>query len=340
MIRIELRGPQGVVRLANPSARQPALRMLHDRSLAGGVILEGENEPPPRVASAILQPRLAEWSRLPSQPVLVGRVDDGALVIDSDPPGGIPMGRYALRLSIADVVDTRQPVELVLDGGDSSASACLDVHLRSIEIFERLDAQIERACARSSVDGLAVDVWLRSPLVQARRKACLLNVLGVLRAHGFDGRYVANDEEPSLVTLLGIMQQVYVDRIVALVDRALDARLGTAPDSAVARDDQIHASHKGSLQRFSEALGWDWRRLRLHGFRFRSEPSMQVILAIPPSGDFALGEIDIDRANPKNDLVSALRHVLELFDDGIDHIELFPQLAQRADGRYIAYRPV
>lgn len=348
MIRITLQGTGGPLALSNPAWAGPHCRLETDPSRMTGVVRPGEQDVPPRVTRVQLASRHPDWHRLQSPPALVAGVDSGGcLVIDSDPPGRMLADDYWLGLEIDDVkIEDARRIPVRVPNTGSRVEVERTAEFRRIDVWrwEQVDAQIRQASARSQIDGSSVRDWLASDVPQARRQACLLNVLGSLRARRLDGAYDANGRSVSLVTKVVELQQVYVDRVVALVDPSLRHALDGARRDFVKPDDRIHSSHEESLRRYAGHHGWTWPpqdKVRgLHGYRFTGKPSMHIVLAIRSRDLPALAEIDIDRASPKDGLFSALTHVLELFDDGIDHIELYrDKLAEKPDARFIAFRP-
>lgn len=338
-IRIELRRSDGGL-----------LRLAEHTTFKRGLILAGENDPPPRRASVALNPRFG-WDRLPSRPEIAVRIEDGSMVVDSEPPGRLPIGRYRIGVEVDDVVVTppKKP-EVEVDGQgrgkDVVAFAAEPRRLPTLRPFDQFDGRIRAVCEANSIDGLRVPVWLEDEKPQARRKACLLNLLAALRARGDNGDFApAGSLGPSLVAKIRTLHQVHVDHLVTTVDPslfdALEKIVGPSKKRrrVVDADDLIHNSHKDALTDAAGALHLSGLT-RFKGYRWRGRPSMQVVLLVPEEGGAAevhLADVDLDRANPREGFFQLVVHIGELFDDGIDHTKLRDKLADRAEGAFLPF---
>ena len=307
-----------------------------------GLRLAAEPGGPPRRTSVELRPRdaTAELSLRLAGGVLPleATVVDGALRVESVPAGRL-RGGFWLRLRIED---------LQLAGGrwcrvsfdhTGQGQARLAARPRPLEVLppERFDPLIRGVLTGPSrVDGLPPEQWLREPLRQARRRACLLNLLAVLRATDLFGR-------PAVATLQELLH-VASDHLQARTSAELywlvseAARMPDSPTRQRVFDDfGIHASHKRALEQLARELGLPVPA-SFESFRFEGRPSLQVVFAIPSgAADSHLVDLDLDLGNPRQDLLGMVVHFGELFDEGLDHVALRRKLARGPAGPYLGY---
>lgn len=267
-------------------------------------------------------------------------VDAGELVVQSDPPGCL-RGKFDLRLSIDDLVVARGRWARVEIAKGGQGHATLQASLRDIRVnVDELDPAV-RAVVNgvSRVDGLPLERWLLDPLTQAKRKACLLNLLAVLRATDLG---LCHALEPLLEVFVADTGHVSARadaRLLRLVSE--EARLGERNVRARVFDDfGVHASHKRALVELAQRLG-EPEPVTFESYRFEGRPSMQIVFGVPAGVATAhLVDVDLDLGNPRQDLLGLVVHVGELFDDGLDHVKLREKLVKGPAGPFINYVPV
>jgi len=307
-----------------------------------GVRLAGEPGAPPRRTTVELRPRdaRAELSLRLAGGVLPfeASVQAGDLLVESVPPGRL-RGAFWLRLRIDDLLlggGRWRGVEL---DGQGQGRVTLAARPRPLAVapLASFDPAIRAVLTGvSRLDGLAPDPWLREPLRQAKRRACLLNLLAVLRATDLLGRPAIGTLEELLRVAADHLQARAAAELYWLVSEA--ARLPDSPARQRVFDDfGIHASHKRALEQLSRDLGLP-APASFESFRFEGRPSLQIVFAIPAGVAAShLVDVDLDLGNPRQDLLGLVVHFGELFDEGLDHLALRPRLAKGPAGPFLGY---
>jgi len=257
---------------------------------------------------------------------------DGCLLISGVKLDTFPPGNYWFELTVADLVieEKRFVVELTED-----SETFLEIEVREssrrVELskpISEFDDDIQRVLldTGSRIDGLPAAEWLTDPGSRARRKACLLNVLALLRATGTVG-----------FPLITGVERVFfadVDRAYARVQSALLVTLQTLADDPqkpfFAEGTPKSNTHRKLLDRI-ERLETDITSYDLKSFRADGRPSLQLSMAIPkddPQRKF-YADIDIDLGNPIGDVAGFFVHLGELLASGkTDHLKLREKLAK------------
>ena len=99
------------------------------------------------------------------------------------------------------------------------------------------------------------------------------------------------------------------------------------------------AIHGRLLDAIPEAPDVKARFKDLTSFRAEGKPSMQVVVAVPPS-DLAhtYAELDLDLGNPLQDLVGFFVHIGELLDGKpTNHLDLRKPLAKSSARQFLCY---
>jgi len=259
--------------------------------------------------------------------------DTGALTITTAMPNRIPTGTYDLTLRVADL-DVHDSVSRI-SLNEGAAPTRLTFQIRAPKQAVALSDSIlaDEPIAgivngNSRIDGRRIIDWLATTAPRAKRKACLLNLLAMLRT----------TPTPD-VPLISNVQNVFladVDRIYARVDpRFLDAldELAADPQQPFSIDGgPIHPTHLKLLRRIPLEDQDATEQYRLRSFRQDGQPSVQIVVAIPPNDGRQRGtyaDIDIDLGNPKRDLAGFFVHLGEVISEGqTDHFKLRKRLAQ------------
>ena len=307
-----------------------------------GVLLQAEPGAPPRRTTVELLPRdaRAEFSLRLAGGVLPleATVQAGELLVESVPPGRL-RGAFSLRLRIDDLLlggGRWRGVELD-DQGQGRATVAARPRPLTIAPPESFDPVLRSVLTGPSrLDGLPPEQWLREPLRQAKRRACLLNLLAVLRATDLFARPAVACLQELLHQATDHLQARAAAELYWLVSEA--ARLPDNPARQRVFDDfGIHASHKRALAQLSRDLGLP-APASFESFRFEGRPSLQIVFAIPAGvADSHLVDLDLDLGNPRQDLLGLVVHFGELFDEGLDHVALRARLAKGPAGPFLGY---
>lgn len=318
------------------------LALLPPPAPGQGLRLADEPGAPPRRTTVELRPRdaTAELSLRLAGGVLplAATVRDGALRVESVPAGRL-RGGFWLRLRVDDLQIAGGRWSRVVLDDTGQGRATLAARPRALEVLpaERLDPLVRAVLdGPSRVDGLPPEQWLREPLRQPKRRACLLNLLAVLRAIDLFGRPAVTTLQELLHVATDHLQARASAELYWLVSEA--ARLPDSPARQRVFDDfGIHSSHKRALERLARELGLP-APASFESFRFEGRPSLQIVFAIPPgAADSHLVDLDLDLGNPRQDLLGLVVHFGELFDEGLDHVALRRKLARGPAGPYLGY---
>jgi hypothetical protein len=273
-------------------------------------------------------------------------LEDGALAVTGLNAGGLPAGRYWMRLRIGDLllpaeripveVNNRRRTELTIEARSDPRQVEMLLRSRSV------DPEIRRVLAEtgSGLDGLSLLDWLHAPQPRPSRKACLLNLLARLRSISAMGQ--------PLLAHLRRVTFADVDRCYAAVDAELAARLRAlagAPQRLFSLQTALLAPIHRRLLRHIEDVERDAGAFRLHSFRQAGQPSLQAVIAAPPGDERSrlfYADLDIDLGNPHNDLKGFFVHLGELLSPGrTDHLKLREKLAaDPAIREFLYYRVI
>ena len=321
-----------------------------------GITLENETTAPPRGFSLILSPgndvtrfRLGQvrqrqdWQD--DEFDLDLSFDEGGILCRGVAPDAFPPAIYSLEVQIADLNPIDQPVDIEVHK-DQIADVTLRFRTdpRRIELTtpaDAFDTRIKRVVlnADSALDGESVPDWLSNPNPRPRRKACLLNLLAKARAAEgpADGTF--------LIDRISNVFFADVDRIYAKVSSALltDLRtLSADPTQPFFSEGSPHAAiHRQLLAEIPEPDAADFK---LFSFRQEGNPSMQMVVAVPPGADPARAcyvDMDIDLGNPLQDVEGIVIHLGELLTPGkTDHLALASKLSSGPTAEFLYYRVV
>lgn len=197
-----------------------------------------------------------------------------------------------------------------------------------------LPPAIDRVLAASVLDGQSADAWLHDPSVAPVRKACLLNILAVLR--------VTPDEHTPLLVYVDRVFEVKADRIyVTVLTNVLHrlAGLVTDPHLPVYQDQgQPLPIHRLILASPTAAGLSD---ARLLSFRAEGAPSLQLVVA-ETAAPYTVADLDLDEHNPLQDVVGFIGHMGELLKGDrtgalTDHLALRAVLARGPAAPFLGY---
>jgi hypothetical protein len=265
-------------------------------------------------------------------------VEAGTLVLRGDDPFSLPEGRYELRVRLEEA-RTREPKRFVDVKQDGHAEFVVDVETDDRQVAVDLadaDSEIVRVLEASAIDDLVGLAWLEDPDRRPARKACLLNLLAMLR--------VTPTLRDALIAHVQSFYWASNDRAYARVDAELLARL-----QALADDDRrpFYAEgppkariHRNLVLAIPAAEREHFSADRLLSFRAEGSPSLQSVVAVPPAGvTFAHAEFDLDLGNPLQDVVGIVVHLGELLDGKpTNHLDLWKKLPKGRARDHVHYR--
>ena len=243
-------------------------------------------------------------------------------------------GHYevAMRVGGLELAQVRHRVRLAENGRativlEETPPARRLVHSRPVAEYERRLRQII-SHPRSSLDGMPAADWLTQTTHRDRRKACLLNILAKLAV-------LPTGTDP----LMQHVKHVFfadVDRVYGAVGPAFLERLQTS--SRFKKDRTVHSTHAKLKSLIPNTHGKDYV---LVSYREGARPSMQVVVAVPPShvsDKTHYADLDIDLGNPTWDLKSLAIHIGELLDPArTNHLKLRKALGETRAGKFLYY---
>lgn len=203
-------------------------------------------------------------------------------------------------------------------------------------LLKELPEPIGRVLDESVIEGLSGRSFLANKSVTDVRKACLLNILAVCCVTPAQG-------EP-LIDKIDEVFAVKDERIYVTVDSTLKPVLDTlvaGERMAFYEDAQIAAIHRTLLTSVPRWLNpLDFANATLNSYRSEGHPSLQVVLA-DSHLNYSIADIDLDLANPLQDVVGFFGHLWELWADrggGVtDSLKLRATLASGTAAPFLGY---
>jgi hypothetical protein len=300
-----------------------------------GIQFSPQNEPTRMRMDSIR--RMQGWE--PGQFKLNMSVENGSIFLRGVDTHALPEGRYRLQLQIEEAATPGFKIAAV--DHDTSVIVLVDVEMdnRTIEVdLTDVDDSITAVLKQSRVDGALADDWLADTDHRPTRQACLINLLASLGMR------------PNMASpILNLVQEVFLvanDRIYAKVDRKLvDALQILADDPArpFFAEGKPHAPiHGRLLTAMPESPDVKARFGGLTSFRAEGKPSMQIVVARPPTDlPHTYADIDLDLAKPLQDIVGFFVHMGELLDGKpTTHLDLRKQLAKSKAADFLYYKVV
>jgi hypothetical protein len=300
-----------------------------------GIQFSPQNEPTRMRMDSIR--RMQGWE--PGQFKLKMSVESGSIFLRGVDDHTLPEGRYRLQLQIEEAATPG--VKIAAVDHDASVIVTVDVEMddRTVAVdLTGADDGITALLKRSRVDGALADEWLADTDHRPTRQACLINLLASLRMR------------PNMAApLLTLVQDVFLvanDRIYAKVDRKLvDTLQDLADDPArpFFAEGKPHAPiHGRLLTAMPESSDVRARFGGLLSYRAEGKPSMQIVVAIPPSDlPHTYADIDLDLGNPLQDVVGFFVHMGELLDGKpTNHLDLRKSLAKTKAADFLYYKVV
>jgi hypothetical protein len=268
-------------------------------------------------------------------------VDAGGLRLSGPADHDLPSGDYWIRpLFLEDETLANQATsfEVAPGGSDAHVNVAIKLDPRGVTLQLGNDPKIARVLdAPSALAGGTLRAFLNSAAVDARRKACALNLLAKLRC------FPATTDP--FIDLVRSVYEVKPDRVYANIDPALCTRLKqlyTGPNgigqSEGAPVDAVHGELLENLPDPADAAVAD--DYTLLSYRANGRPSLQSVVAIPEDpnrGSYC--DFDLDLADPLEDLDGFVVHMGEIASGKLtDHFALHDELAAESDsGPFIYY---
>ncbi|HEV8236853.1 MAG TPA: hypothetical protein VGP84_19720, partial [Gemmatimonadaceae bacterium] len=223
----------------------------------------------------------------------------------------------------------KQSFTIAKNGTTATVTVAVPGTVHSVTLALGNDSKIGRLLdGLCPLDGGSLRAWLNNPKVEARRKSAALNLLAKLRSF-------PTADDPFIDLVIGIFEGK-PDRIYASVQPELHERLLdlTVGDAAIVEDegtpfDAVHDELLANLPVAPDAAVSD--HYSLDSFRADGRPSLQTVVAIPPSGDphGYYADFDLDQADSLQDLAGFVVHMGEIANGTLtDHFALHDKLSQ------------
>ena len=318
-----------------------------DKAHETGIELHGESSATPRGLGIDLRPlspgTKIEFDQLqrrhgwvePRRFELKLTEENGKLILAGVDDDSLPVGTYELKVRIGGMkVEPSFPEVKVPKNGDAKLRLREKVYrrlalTRPVSAFDDSSRRI-LTDPRSQLDGMSAADWLTGAKHRDGRKAVLLNVLAKLAA------IPAGRAEHALSAHLEHVFFAEIDRIYGAVSPGFLEVVSNSLERDA--DSTISPTHHRLLTRLPVA---DPARYKLESYR---EPvrrgSLQAVVARPKTGPGPLFvDLDIDGANPGQDLVTFFIHFGEILDpDKTDHLRLVKRLDRRQVGDFLYYQ--
>jgi hypothetical protein len=271
-------------------------------------------------------------------------VDGGNLRLSGLDPNALPSGDYWIRVvGVEDeTVDRRKrSFTIAPDSTTAAVTIPLPGAAHDVTLAFGNDAKIARLLdCLCPLDGGSLRAWLKNPNVEPRRKAAALNLVAKLRSFP-----TADDPFIDLVTAVfeGKPDRIYASVKPELHERLLDLTVG---DGAIVQDegtpvDSVHDELLADLPVALDAAVSD--HYALDSFRADGRPSLQTVVAIPPTGDphGYYADFDLDQADSLEDITGFVVHMGEIANGTLtDHFALRAKLVQDTDIKPFVYYSV
>lgn len=195
----------------------------------------------------------------------------------------------------------------------------------TLKPYGDMDPIIASTLNWSSIYGRPLRAWLED--YPPARVACVLNILAALRSR----------PTPTNNLLLGLGGIVWAgeDRCYF---RARDTfgklltSLSRAPARPVYKGGPILKAHKQIFTRL------EIPPRKQTNYRTEGHPSIQLVVTEPDESGGVYVDVDLDRANPVQDVVSAVVHFFEWLDPHpTNHLHMYKRLLDSPAGPYLAY---
>jgi hypothetical protein len=256
--------------------------------------------------------------------------DSGVLTCRTTDPKDMPEGHYLVRLWVEDFDIDKKPITLRLKKDVGEIIVMITPEKRKVHAQDRFtnacDGMISKLLTDSgNIDSLPAAEWLKNEDSRPQRRACLFNLLAVLKTSP-----EKHDPTPLLTYMkkifLVLSDRVYVEANPKLKDR-LDQLVSTM---------NFYTDHEPKDPVHQNVFKFHEKELNpkdyhLYSYRQSGSPSMQICIGIPNIPDKkefpCVADLDLDLGNPLQDVVGFIVHISELFSSNkTDHIEIHDSL--------------
>jgi hypothetical protein len=246
----------------------------------------------------------------------------------------LPPGRYEMRLRVGGMDVEPALAEIDIPENGAAVVRFREKIKRQLKLnrpVDEFDGNSRRILTNtnSALDNMPAADWLAEAKHRDRRKAVLLNILSKLAAIP-----VAKPSE-SLSRQVQYVFFAELDRIYCAASPDFHAMI----KKAFKKDATIHSTHRRLLSRLGPGAEENYNLIS-----YREpvrEASLQAVVAVPRSGvadNTHYVDLDIDGANPGQDLVTFFIHVGEVLDPNeTDHLKLFDKLDREQVGDFLYY---
>jgi hypothetical protein len=322
------------------------------RQIAAGFEFE-EPDPPARALSVGFAPadegtriRMTRIRQVKGWPGAIFKVrvsvEDGSLVIRGDDEFSLPEGFYRISVNVTDAKVKKQPprVEVV---HDSHGVVTIDLELdeRDIEVdLQDVDPDILKVLNASTIDATPGAEWVADEDVRPGRRACMLNLLAVLRITptvsepligGINAFFRGEDER-----VYASVSHAFSERVVALSE----THDKVFPEGTPHAD--IHKLLIPALCAFDPTATPCFDDGHLLSYRAEGSPSLQMVIATPLSTfDHRFADIDLDLGNPLQDVSGFVIHIGELLTGKpTNHLDLWKKLNGGKTKPFLYYKVI
>jgi len=281
----------------------------------------------------------------PGQFLLRISVEDGSLVIRGDDQYSLPEGQYRVTVNVSDLnvksisgpakvaQDSHGVVTIELEGDERDIA--VDLTNADVNVLRILDA--------STLDGQGGRAWVEASEVRASRRACVLNLLAVLRVTPV----VSNP----LITGVRSLFRALDERAYASIDAGLFktvAALAERDDRPFYAEgspkDKMHFKLIEAATAYEPAAAGIFATKDLQSFRAEGtplpQPSLQMVMPTPHVElDHTFADLDLDLGNPLQDIAGLVVHIGELLNGKpTNHLDLRAKLDEGKAKPYLYYR--
>jgi hypothetical protein len=266
-------------------------------------------------------------------------VEDGSLVLRGDDEYSLPEGFYEITVNVSGAkVKKRPPRVEVKHDGHGVVAVDLETDDRTIEVdLTGADPQVLDVLDASTLGGEPAVTWLDDDEIRPTRRACLLNLLASLRVF-------PKLSEPLIADVTCIFTALD-DRTYAQVTPAFFDRVEELSEQhdRVYPEGRPHASIHNllipALCEFDAGATGVFEEQGLLSFRVEGSPSLQMVIATPKTVyDCRYADLDLDLANPLQDLAGLMIHMGEVLDGKpTNHLDLRRKLANGKAKPYLFY---
>ncbi len=266
-------------------------------------------------------------------------VEEGSLVIRGDDEYSLPEGFYEITANVSGAKVKKRPPRLeVKHDKHGVVIVALEMDDRTIDVdVTAADPAVLNVLAESTLDNQPGQTWIDNEDIRPTRRACVLNLLASLRVF-------PKVSEPLISDVTCVFSSLD-DRIYAKVTPPFHERVEALSEKhdKVYPEGRPHAKiHELLIPALcdydSKAKGM-FEEKGLFSFRVEGSPSLQMVIAMPKAAYHCrFADLDLDLANPLQDLAGLVIHLGEVLDGRpTNHLDLRKKLAGGKAKAYLYY---